>query len=109
MFDMLLNKTKKYAKSSHNLWRINRMSPSRVLRTMFPAPETLPTHAAIGIERYIAIDTGDDITYQLPSSDCSNIFVYQAVGSRTIHLQPTVECEEQCRRVSVRLKPNSTR
>lgn len=109
MFDVLLNRTEKYTAITHNLWRINRMTPARILRPMFPVPEALPQHAAIGVERYIAIDTGGGVTYQLPSTDCSNMFVYQAMGARTIHLQPTAECENQCRRLSIRLKQNSTR
>lgn len=110
LFDaLLLNKTKYDDKTSHNLWRVNRMAPARILRTIFPTPKSLPLHAAIGIERYIAFDTVHSASYRLPTADCSNMFVYQARGSRTIHLQPTKECEQQCRRTSVRLKENFIR
>lgn len=109
LFDVMLNNSKKgIRKRSHNLWRINRMTPARLLRALFPAPRTIPLHAGIDIERYIAFDVNGGVTYQLPSTDCSNMFVYQAIGSRVIHLQPTGECRQQCRRLTVQLKQNHT-
>lgn len=113
LFDVMLNKSDKAGRrSSHNLWRINRMTPARILRTIFPTPPTVPKHAGIDIERFIAFDVHVDddgaTTYQLPSTDCSNMFVYQAIGSRVIHLQPTSECKQQCRRLTVKLKQNHT-
>lgn len=106
----MLNKSgKSDRRPSHNLWRINRMTPARILRTIFPTPKTIPKHAGIDIERYIAFDVnGGATTYQLPSTDCSNMFVYQAIGSRVIYLQPTSECRQQCRRLTVKLKQNHT-
>lgn len=108
LFAVMLNKSGKSVIPSHNLWRINRMTPARILRALFPAPKTLPKHAGIDIERYLAFDVNGGVTYQLPSTDCSNMFVYQAIGSRVIHLQPTGECEQHCRRISVKLKQNHT-
>lgn len=109
LFDILLNKNGALqSQSSHNLWRVNRMEPARLLRKLFPQPKSLPMHSSIDIERYIAIDIDGGVTYQLPSTDCSNMFVYQAIGSRMIHLQPTIECKHQCRRLSVILKQNHT-
>lgn len=90
--------------STHNLWRINRMQPARLLRQLFPTPNRLPKTAGIGIERFISIDTINGPVYQLPTTDCSNMFIYLAKGSRTINLQPTSECQQQCRRISVHLK-----
>lgn len=109
LFDVLLNKSGKSVKTaSHNLWRINRMTPARILRALFPAPKTLPKHAGIDIERYLAFDINGGVPYALPSTDCANMFVYQAIGSRVIHLQPTSECEQQCRRISIKLNQNHT-
>lgn len=109
LFDVMLNSSKKRAQTrSHTLWRINRMTPARLLRALFPSPKTIPLHAGIDIERYIAFDVNGGVTYQLPSTDCSNMFVYQAIGSRVIHLQPTSECRQQCRRITVQLKQNHT-
>lgn len=111
LFDLMLNKRgKSSTKSIHNLWRINRMTPGRILRALFPAPKFIPQHAGIDIERYVAfdMDINGGVTYQLPSTDCSNMFVYQAIGARIIHLNPTVECKKQCRRLSIKLKENHT-
>lgn len=95
--------------TSHNVWRINRMAPARVLRALFPPPKTLPQNAGIDIERIITFDiSGGGMPYRLPTTDCSNMFVYQAIGSRVIHLQPTNECAQQCRRLTVKLEQNYT-
>lgn len=109
LFDVMLNKSgESSTKKFHALWRINRMTPGRILRALFPAPKTIPKNAGIDIERYIAFDINGGVTYQLPSTDCSNMFVYQAIGSRIIHLKPTIECKDQCRRLIVKLKENHT-
>lgn len=109
MFDLILNDTRLHKSDTHISWRINRMAPARVLRTIFPTPKNLPAHVGIGVERYITIDTPNSPSYPLPTTDCSNMFVYQAIGSRTIYLQPTKECQTQCRRISVRLTENFIR
>lgn len=107
LFDVLLNKSgASPSKPSHNLWRINRMAPARLLRTIIPQPKTLPLHSGIDIERYITIDIDGGVTHQMPNTDCSNMFVHQAIGARMIYLQPTSECKNQCRRLSVQLKQN---
>lgn len=110
LFDVMLNKSGKnnISSGSNNLWRINRMTPARILRTIFPAPKTIPIHAGIDIERYIAFDVNGGVTYQLPSTDCSNMFVHQAIGTRIIHLEPTIECKQQCRRLTIKLQQNHT-
>lgn len=111
LFDVMLNKSGKSDRKekSNNLWRINRMTPARILRALFPAPKTIPPNAGIDIERYVAFDVNGGVTYQLPSTDCSNMFVYQAIGTRIIHLEPTIECQQQCRRITVTLKQHHTR
>lgn len=107
LFDVLLNKSGAgESRPSHNLWRINRMAPARIIRQIIPQPKTLPLNSGIDIERYIIIDINGGVRYQLPSTDCSNMFVHQAIGSRMFHLQPTIECKNQCRRLSVQLKQN---
>ena len=109
LFDVMLNKSgKTTTKNIHILWRINRMTPGRMLRALFPAPKAIPEHAGIDIERYIAFDMNGGVTYQLPSTDCSNMFIHQAIGSRIIHLKPTVECQDECRRITIKLKENHT-
>lgn len=112
LFHVLLNRSEKAAPSNvliqTTMWRINRMRPARALRTLFRQPNTIPPNAGIDIERYITFDTSGGSTYHLPTTDCSNMFVYQAIGSRVIHLQPTNECAHQCRLVTVKLEQNYT-
>lgn len=109
LFNHFLNKSNSDCTESHNLWHINRMTPARILRKMFATPKHLPKNAGIGIDRYVSVDSVASAAYELPTTDCSNMFVHQASGSRHIHLQPTKECHQHCRRISVRLKPNHTR
>lgn len=110
LFAHFLNKSNdEYVENSHNLWHINRMTPARVLRKLFATPKHLPKNAGLGIDRYVIIDSVTSESYELPTTDCSNMFVYQASGLRRIHLQPTRECHHRCRRISVRLKPNHIR
>lgn len=84
------------------------MTPGRMLRALFPAPKAIPEHAGIDIERYVAFDMNGGVTYQLPSTDCSNMFIHQAIGSRIIQLKPTAECQDECRRITIKLKENHT-
>lgn len=105
LFNEFLNNSKQM-QTSHNLWRITCMTPARLLRQLFLKPDRLPKTAGIGVERFISIDTKDGPAFPLPTTDCSNMFIYQAKGSRTIHLQPTTECEQHCRRILVRLEEN---
>lgn len=101
LFTDFLNKTSKQ-EESNNLWRCNRMNPLRLLRNIIPLPKRLP-NTGMSIERYLAIDTGNSPSYKLPDSDCSNMFIYQVKGLRTIVLKPTTECKDKCRTISVRL------
>lgn len=108
LFENVLNESS-IRDDSHNLWRINRMTPARILRKLFPKPPGLPETAGIGVERFIAIDSANSISYTLPVTDCSNMFVYMAKGMRTIHLRPTNECQTKCRQLHIRLDENSYR
>lgn len=112
LFHVLLNRSEKAAPSNFpihtTMWRINRMAPARALRTLFRQPNTIPPNAGIDIERYITFDVSGGSTYHLPTTDCSNMFVHQAIGSRVIHLQPTNECAHQCRLLTVKLEQNYT-
>lgn len=88
---------------SHNLWRCNRMNPLRLLRKLISLPDRMP-NTGMSIERYLAIDTADAPSYSIPDTDCSNMFIYQLKGLRTIVLRPTSECKDKCRTISVRLQ-----
>lgn len=110
LFDHFVNKTGDgCVEHSHSMWHINRMTPARVLRQVFATPKHLPKNAGIGIDRYFIVDGIAGPSYKLPTTDCSNMFVYQANGSRRIQLQPTNECTQQCSTIYVRLKRNQIR
>lgn len=107
LFSHFLNENATTNVRSHNLWRINRMAPVRILRELFSKPPGLPETAGIGVERYIAIDSVNGPSYALPATDCSNMYVYMAQGARTIHLRPTSECQTKCRQLHIRLEEAS--
>lgn len=106
LFAVHLNKTAPQIES-HSLMRINRMTPARILRKLLPKPPGLPNNAGIGVERFLAVDTGASQTYPLPTTDCSNMFIYLAKASRTIVLRPTNECQMECRLLSIHVEENS--
>ncbi|KAL5273195.1 hypothetical protein ACFFRR_000140 [Megaselia abdita] len=91
-----------HQKPSHTLWRFNRMSPARLLRQLFVRPSRLPS-TGISLERYISIDTKNSPSYAIPDTECANMYIQQAYGTRTIILRSTVECRQTCRTLSVRL------
>ncbi|XP_034490058.1 uncharacterized protein LOC117793774 [Drosophila innubila] len=87
---------------AHNLWRCNRMLPARLMRPFFARPMRLPS-MGLALERFVAIDTAQAPAYTLPETECPNVYVHQAVGSRFIILRPTSECRHRCRTLSMRL------
>lgn len=96
----LLNRTNRI--ESHNILRINRMSPARVLRQYFTHPKRLPK-TGIALERFLILDTPDAMPYRIPDPECANVFLIQVQGNRKIVLRPTVECKSECRTLSIRL------
>lgn len=109
LFDQFINRTASTSRHHHSVWKINRMEPARILRNKVSNPKSLPANAAIGVERFVAIDTARGPSYRMPSADCSNMFVRQVMGSRMVHLEPTPECKHRCKRTSVRLEQDSIR
>ncbi|XP_030378036.1 uncharacterized protein LOC115626730 [Scaptodrosophila lebanonensis] len=91
-----------WSQQAHNLWRCNRMLPARLLRPIFARPSRLPS-MGVALERYVAIDTAQAPSYTLPETECPNVYVHQAVGTRFIILRPTSECRQRCRTLSLRL------
>lgn len=87
---------------SHNIWRCNRMQPARLIRQLFERPQRLPK-TGIALERYIMMDSSNAASYSLPDTECSNMYVQQASGTRFIILRPTPECRNKCRTLSIRL------
>lgn len=94
--------------TAHNLWRCNRMLPARLLRPIFARPLRLPS-MGVALERYVAIDTAQAPAYTLPETECPNVYVHQAVGTRFIILRPTSECRQRCRTLSMRLSQSFVR
>lgn len=92
----------------HISWRINRMTPARYLRKLFPRPDFISEWSGQSIERFIMIDGPKSTGYSLPSFECSYTFIIQGSGERTIILKPSKECGHSCRTVSVVLKPSYT-
>ncbi|XP_053949985.1 uncharacterized protein LOC128858073 [Anastrepha ludens] len=88
---------------THNMWRCNRMLPARLLRKLFASPTLRLTRTGIALERYMAIDTAQAPAYTLPDTECANVYVQQALGTRYIFLRPTSECRHHCRTLSLRL------
>lgn len=93
---------------AHNLWRCNRMLPARLLRPIFARPMRLAS-MGVALERYVAIDTAQAPAYTLPETECPNVYIHQAVGTRFIILRPTSECRQRCRTLSFRLTQSFVR
>lgn len=92
----------------HSMWRCNRMNPVRLLRQLVHHPHRLP-RTGMSIERFLAVDTAGAPPYAIPDTDCSNVFIHQLLGSRTMVLRPTTECAGTCRTISVRLNESHVR
>ncbi|XP_023312766.1 uncharacterized protein LOC111692869 [Anoplophora glabripennis] len=92
--------------TTHTSWRINKMVPARLIRKLFPRPSFISDRCGQSVERFIIIDGAKAEPYILPNTECSYIFVIQGSGERTIVLRPSMECSQNCRTVSVILKPS---
>lgn len=108
LFDNFINQTSSDQVPWHSLWRCNRMNPVRLLRQLIHHPKRLP-RTGMSIERFLAIDTAGAPAYAIPDPECSNVFVHQVLGSRTMVLRPTAECSGSCRTISVRLNQSHVR
>ncbi|KAF5282039.1 hypothetical protein FQA39_LY00563 [Lamprigera yunnana] len=91
--------------TTHISWRINRMSPAKIIRKLFPRPHIVPERAGQSVERFILIDQVKAEGYSFPNTECSYVFVIQGSGERTIILKPSRECGAICKTVSIILKP----
>ncbi|XP_044729542.1 uncharacterized protein LOC123292893 [Chrysoperla carnea] len=98
--------TNELHETEHILWRINRMTPARILRTVFPKPYTISQWSGQSPERYIIIDGENSEPYYIPDMECSYVYTIQGSGRRTILLRPSKECLGLCRTVSVVLNPS---
>lgn len=90
----------------HISWRVNRMGPARIVRSIFPRPYIISEWSGQSIERYVMFSGPKAPAYSLPNTDCSYVFVIQGSGERVVILKPSPECSGQCKTVSVLLKPS---
>lgn len=95
--------------TTHVTWRINRMTPGQVIRSVFKRPFIVSEWSGQSIERYVMIDGAKAQPYLLPNTECSYVFVVQGSGERTVILRPSKECISHCKTVSVLLKPSFVR
>lgn len=93
---------------THISWRINRMLPAQIIRSLFPRPRMISEWSGQSIERYVMIDGPKSEGFTLPNFECSYVSVTQGSGERTVVLKPTKECGHKCRSISVILKENYT-
>lgn len=91
---------------THTSWRINRMMPARIVRSLFPRPYFISQRSGQSMERFIMVDEPSAEAYSLPNLECSYVVIIQGSGERTIILKPSKECGNSCKTVSVVLKPS---
>lgn len=104
--DSLFNQELEVLGHTHISWRINRMLPAQIIRSLFPRPYIVPERSGQSVERFIMIDEVNAEGYSFPNTECSYVFVIQSSGERTIILKPSKECGNACRTVSIILKPS---
>lgn len=63
----ILDVNKSESQNTHITWRINRMTPSRILRKLFPKPNGTPDWWGQSVERFIFIDEPSAPVYNLVS------------------------------------------
>ncbi|XP_073996161.1 uncharacterized protein isoform X1 [Rhodnius prolixus] len=94
-------------KDEHITWKLNRLEPTREIRSLFGMPSRMPKYIAGATpEKYILIDEYKSAHYYLPPTEGTTVFVIQGTGARLFVLEPSRECANFCHRVSVLLKPN---
>ncbi|KAK9508695.1 hypothetical protein O3M35_006188 [Rhynocoris fuscipes] len=94
-------------KDSHITWKLNRLEPTRLIRSLFGMPQRVPNYVAGATpEKYILMDEYKSLPYYLPATEGTTVSIIQGYGSRLFVLEPSKECSMSCHRVSVLLKPN---
>ncbi|XP_026669084.1 uncharacterized protein LOC108624689 [Ceratina calcarata] len=90
---------------NHIGWRINRMEPARIVRELFPRPRETPLWFEQSIERFILFDEAESPAYSLPATECANVMVRVAAGTRLIRIIASPECHSSCEPKTVLLSP----
>nr|XP_034191760.1 uncharacterized protein LOC117609476 isoform X1 [Osmia lignaria] len=94
--------------NNHVAWRINRITPARILRELFPKPMDTPNWWEQSIERFIFFDESKSPPYSLPNPECSNVAITCATGARLIRLIASSECTSSCKSFTVLLSTGKT-
>lgn len=94
--------------NNHITWRINRMTPARILRKLFPKPTDTPNWWEQSIERFIFFDEPKSPPYSLPNPECSNVVIRCATGARLIKMVASSECTSSCKSFTVLLSAGKT-
>ncbi|XP_015595946.1 uncharacterized protein LOC107268077 isoform X1 [Cephus cinctus] len=95
-------------KDVHVTWRINRMTPGRIIRKLFPKPVETPDWWSQSMEKFVFIDEPRSPAYTLPNPECSNIFMRCTNGARLLHMIPSPECIQQCKPSTIILPAHHT-
>ncbi|CAG9858370.1 unnamed protein product [Phyllotreta striolata] len=104
--ESLFENNESFPSNTHISWRVTKMATARVVRQVFPKPFFLPDRSGQSVERFVIIDGPEADPYALPSTECSYVFAIQGSGERSIVLKPSKECSNNCRTISVVLKPS---
>ncbi|XP_053976489.1 uncharacterized protein LOC128875146 isoform X1 [Hylaeus volcanicus] len=93
---------------NHVMWRINRMRAGRILRKLFPKPESVPVWWEQSTEKFIFFDEQKSPSYSLPHPECSNVVVRCTTGARLIKMISSPECSGSCKSFTVLLSAGKT-
>ncbi|XP_076624232.1 uncharacterized protein LOC143343327 isoform X1 [Colletes latitarsis] len=93
---------------NHIMWRINRMTAGRILRKLFPKPESTPIWWEQSMEKFIFFDEQNSPPYSLPNPECSNVVIRCTTGARLIKMISSPECTESCKPFTVLLSTGKT-
>ncbi|XP_046995356.1 uncharacterized protein LOC124607182 isoform X1 [Schistocerca americana] len=97
-----LSENPTYLRDGHITWRINRLEPARIIRSLFKRPHFFPN--TVNVERFILIDEANSPPYYQPLPEGYRVFLMQTCGERLIILEPVPGCNNNCSRVSVLLQ-----
>ncbi|XP_002741892.1 bombesin receptor-activated protein C6orf89 homolog [Saccoglossus kowalevskii] len=87
------------------MWRTQRVSGVRLIRSLFPRPYFIPEKAEVCLEKYVFIDSPKAEPFQIPSLQSPNGWLAQGSGQRQIVLIPSEGCQSNCSDVSIVLEP----
>ncbi|XP_044592286.1 uncharacterized protein LOC123270352 [Cotesia glomerata] len=108
VIDKRLDTNKSQLENTHISWRINRMTPGRIIRKLFPKPKGTPDWWGQSVERFVFIDEPLAPLYNLPNPECTNVILRSTSGLRLIKMIPSPECLNTCQPTAIILKAGYT-